>query len=152
MRWLIFLYPWFELWSLIWLGTETTPLLALAWVFGALVTGGAMMRWAGRISLQRLAQARAGGILAQELAVADVALIFAGLLLAVPGLVSDVLALLVLIRPLRVRILGRWEQSPPGWRARSTPSEGVIEGEFSVKDVGLDTHKTADTTPLEPPK
>ncbi len=63
MRWLLFLYPWLELWSLIQLGIETSPGLALMWVLGALVMGSALMRWAGRSSLQRLAQASAGGTL-----------------------------------------------------------------------------------------
>jgi UPF0716 protein FxsA len=101
VRWTLFLYPWLELWSLIQLGIETSPALALMWVLGALVMGSALMRWAGRSSLQRLAQASAGGTLPEQLLMADFALILSGLLLAIPGLVSDLLAVLILIKPLR---------------------------------------------------
>ena len=80
------MYPWLELWSLIQLGIETPPGLALMWVLGALVMGSALMRWAGRSSLQRLAQASAGGTLPEQLLMADFALILSGLLLAHTGL------------------------------------------------------------------
>jgi UPF0716 protein FxsA len=100
VKWLLLLYPWLELWSLIELGGQTTPLVSLAWVLGALMLGGSMIRWAGRNSLQRLAQASAGGTLPQQLLLADFAMILSGLLLAIPGLVSDLLAVLILITPL----------------------------------------------------
>ena len=39
MKWLLFLYPWLELWSLIELGTQTSATSAMLWVFGAGVLG-----------------------------------------------------------------------------------------------------------------
>ena len=155
MRWIIFLYPWLELWTLIWLGRETTALVAMGWVLGALVLGGALMRRAGRNSLQRLAEVRADGSLAQELVAADMAQIIAGLLLAVPGLLSDVLALLVLIRPLRVQIFGHWvprQYDSANWSVHSAAQDGAIEGEFSVKDGGSDPPRNDSATSPEPPK
>ena len=137
MRWLLFLYPWLELWSLIQLGIETTLAVAMLWVLAALIVGGAMIRWAGRNSLQRLAQASAGGTLPQQLLMADVAVILSGLLLAIPGLVSDLLAILILVPPLRRLAAGLWtphlrsstfHAGSPGGR------EDIIEGEFSVRE------------------
>ena len=138
MRWVLFLYPWLELWSLIQLGTETSPLWALTWIMGALMVGISLMRWAGRNSLQRLVQASAGGALPQQLLMSDFALILSGLFLAIPGLVSDLLALLVLVGPLRR--LAANALIPTGtvepFHAGSGAVQGdIIEGEFSVHSV-----------------
>ena len=138
MKWLLFLYPWLELWSLIELGGQTTPLVSLAWVLGALMLGGSMIRWAGRNSLQRLAQASAGGTLPQQLLLADFAMILSGLLLAIPGLVSDLLAVLILITPLRrlaAALLTLHVRASTFYADPRGGREDIIEGEFSVREV-----------------
>jgi UPF0716 protein FxsA len=137
MRGVLFLYPWLELWSLIELGGQTTPLISFGWVLAMLMLGGAMVRWAGRNSLQRLSQARSGGTLAQELVMADFALILSGLLLAVPGLISDCLALLIWIKPVRFLLVSRWRPQASVFDA-GYPGRGgsgdVIEGDYEVTD------------------
>ena len=152
MKWLLFLYPWLELWSLIELGGQTAPLASLAWVLAMVMLGGAMIRWAGRNSLQRLVQASAGGTLPQQLLLADFAVILSGLLLAIPGLVSDLLALLILITPLRrltaalltphVRA-STFDAGSPGGR------EDIIDGEFSVREAIDYLEHLADREPPE---
>jgi UPF0716 protein FxsA len=137
VKWLLLLYPWLELWSLIELGGQTTPLVSLAWVLGALMLGGSMIRWAGRNSLQRLAQASAGGTLAQQLLLADFAMILSGLLLAIPGLVSDLLAVLILITPLRrlaAALLTPHVRASTFYAGSRGGREDIIEGEFSVRE------------------
>ena len=137
MRWVLFLYPWLELWSLIELGGRTTPLISLGWVLAMLMLGGAMVRWAGRNSLQRLAHARSGGMLVQQLVLADFALILSGLLLAIPGLISDCLALLIWIKPLRLLLVSRWRPQASVFHA-AYPGRGgagdIIEGDYEVAD------------------
>jgi UPF0716 protein FxsA len=137
MRWVLFLYPWLELWSLIELGGQTTPLISLGWVLAMLMLGGVMVRWAGRNSLQRLAQARSGGMLVQQLVLADFALILSGLLLAIPGLISDCLALLIWIKPLRLLLVSRWRPQASVFHA-GYPGRGgagdIIEGDYEVAD------------------
>ena len=137
MRWVLFLYPWLELWSLIELGGQTTPLISLGWVLAMLMLGGAMVRWAGRNSLQRLAQARSGGMLVQQLVLADFALILSGLLLAIPGLISDCVALLIWIKPLRLLLVSRWRPQASVFHA-DYPGRGgagdIIEGDYEVAD------------------
>lgn len=138
MRWLLFLYPWLELWSLIQLGTETSPLWALTWVLGALMIGISVIRWAGRNSFQRLMQASAGGSLPQQLLMSDFALIFSGLFLAIPGLVSDALAVLILIGPFRRLIAAVWASQDAAsmfHASPGTPQDDIIEGEYSVHSV-----------------
>jgi len=101
MRFLLFLYPWLELLSLIQLGVETHALFAVAWVFFMFLLGGAMIRRVGTASVTRLREAQRTGVLQQSLLVDDMAVVVAALLLIVPGLVSDFFALVVLIGPLR---------------------------------------------------
>ena len=114
MRIALLLYPLVELWSLIELGAQTSAGLAVLWVLGAGFLGMTTIRFAGAQVLSRLQAAQREGVLQQQLVASDMALAIAGLLLIVPGLLSDVVAVLVLIRPFR-RLLGgavaaRWSQ------------------------------------------
>jgi len=102
MKWLLFLYPWLELWSLIELGTQTSATTAMLWVLGAGVLGIALFRLAGRQTLEHLQQAQREGALSQQLLMGNVARLVAGVLLIIPGLISDALAVVVLIAPLRI--------------------------------------------------
>ena len=105
MRISLLLYSVLELWSLIELGAQTTAGLAVLWVLGAGFLGMATIRFAGTQVLSRLQAAQREGALQQQLIAGDLSLAIAGLLLIIPGLLSDALALLVLIRPFR-RLLG----------------------------------------------
>ena len=96
MKWLLFLYPWLELWSLIELGSQTSATTAMLWVLGAGVLGIALFRLAGRQTLVHLQQAQREGALSEQLLMGNVARLVAGVLLIVPGLISDVLAVVVL--------------------------------------------------------
>jgi UPF0716 protein FxsA len=150
MRWIAFLYPMMELWSLIELGARTTAGVALLWVLVAGLVGLAAIRFAGTQVLTRLQAAQREGALQQKLLAGDMALAFAGLLLMVPGLISDSLALLIMVRPFR-RLLGMlmglrgvktgaqfthsFSQSQADAHARSEGGDGVIlEGEFQEVD------------------
>lgn len=101
MRWLFFLYPWLELFSLIQLGAETSVLFAMTWVFGMILAGVLLLRRVGMASIGRLRAAQQGRMLQQQLLLDDMAGVVAALLLIIPGLLSDMLALIVLIGPLR---------------------------------------------------
>lgn len=150
MRWIAFLYPMMELWSLIELGARTTAGAALLWVLVAGLVGLAAIRFAGTQVLTRLQAAQREGALQQKLLAGDMALAFAGLLLMVPGLISDSLALLIMVRPFR-GLLGKlmglrgvntgaqfthsFSQSQADAHARSEGGDGVIlEGEFQEVD------------------
>ena len=101
MGWIFFLYPLMELWSLIELGAQTTAATAVLWVLVAGLVGLGAIRFAGTQVLTRLQAAQREGALQQHLLAGDMALAFAGLLLMVPGLISDALAVLIMIPPLR---------------------------------------------------
>ena len=114
MRIALLLYPLLELWSLIELGAQTSAGLAVLWVLGAGFLGMTTIRFAGAQVLSRLQAAQREGVLQQQLVASDMALAIVGLLLIIPGLVSDVVAVLVLIRPFRHLLGGavaaRWSQ------------------------------------------
>ena len=101
MRVLLFLYPWLELWSLIELGAQTNASLALLWVLLAGVLGVLLIRFAGHHAVAHLQVAQREGRLRQQLLLDDMSLVVVGALLIIPGLLSDVVGLLVLFRPLR---------------------------------------------------
>ena len=105
MRIALLLYPLLELWSLIELGAQTSGGIAVLWVLGAGFLGMATIRFAGTQVLSRLQAAQRKGALQQQLVAGDLSLAMAGLLLIIPGLLSDALAVLVLIRPFR-RLFG----------------------------------------------
>ena len=148
MGWVFFLYPFLELWSLIELGAQTSALTALAWVLGAGVGGIATIRFAGAQALSHLQAAQREGRLQQSLVAQDMALVVVGLLLVIPGLVSDALAVIVLIKPLRTLLFsllpikaavsasahfeqaGRRTSDP----SASDPAGVILEGEFQQLD------------------
>ncbi|MEQ9465326.1 MAG: FxsA family protein [Haliea sp.] len=136
MRFIIILLPWLELFTLIQLGVETSALTALGYVLLTLVLGMWLLRRQGEGMFQRLREARQGAVLGPQLLLDDMAVGLAGLLLMVPGMISDFAALVVLIGPLR-RKLQRWFGGPqpqpfrPGDDA-SGPT--TLEGEYRRLD------------------
>jgi UPF0716 protein FxsA len=136
MRLFFLLLPWLELFSLIQLGIETSALTALLYVLVTLVLGIAIIRHQGMSLVTRMQDLQAGRVLGQQLLLDGMAVGIAGLLLMVPGLISDFFAIVVLIGPLRRR-LGRWLAGPqPESYApqRDASSESPIEGEFRRLD------------------
>ena len=91
----------------------------MLWVLGAGVLGVMMMRVAGAQTLGQLRTAQQSGSLQAQLLQDNVALAIVGLLLLIPGMVSDAIAVLLLIRPLR------------GLIYRSVALNAGLSGEFS---------------------
>jgi UPF0716 protein FxsA len=106
MRWILILLPWLELWTLIELGSEIGGLATLLYVAATLMLGLTLLRRQGLSMLRQMQSEYGGRGLGPQLLLNDAALLGSGLLLMVPGLITDVLALLLMIGPLR-RGLGR---------------------------------------------
>ncbi|MEP5766290.1 MAG: FxsA family protein [Halieaceae bacterium] len=144
MPWIILLLPWLELWTLIELGASTSALTALAWVFATLLLGLSMIRRQGLQVLQQMQRDADTGFFSPQLLSDDLAMICSGMLLMVPGLITDSLALLVLIGPLRRKLLGlgKWQvqSGTASYRQRSpeSPQSGdeptTLEGDFRRLD------------------
>ena len=137
-RLLILIYPFAELWSLIELGVRYGAGTAVLWVLGAIAVGILLLRVVGRVALSHLAAAQREGRLSERLLMDDLSLALVALLLIVPGLVSDAMALLVAVNPVRswlFRLLGvRHDESSThfssGFSGFTTHPEDIIEGEF----------------------
>ena len=129
MKWLLFFYPWLELWSLIELGTQTSATTAMLWVLSAGVLGIGLFRLAGRQTLEHLQQAQSEGVLSQQLLMGNVSRLVAGVLLIIPGLISDVLAFVVLIAPLRMLLAKLLVGG--SINAQHNPYQGQKQGESS---------------------
>lgn len=136
MRFLIMLLPWLELFTLIELGIKTSALTAIAYVFVTLFIGLAILRRQGRGMFERLRQGQDGRIIGPELFLDDMAMGFAGLLLMFPGMISDVVALIVMVGPLRRRLAKAvfGPQVTVQMSERKTGSNETIEGVFKRVD------------------
>lgn len=136
MRLFFLLLPWLELFTLIKLGIETSALTALLYVFVTLVLGLAVLRRQGQGMFVQLRDAQEGRVLGPQLLLDDMAMGLAGLLLIIPGMITDFAALVVMVGPLRRR-LARWLGGPvpePYAPERDSQSRVTIEGDFHRKD------------------
>jgi len=96
------------------------------------VFGGLLVRHQGMSAFMRAQQSMARGEAPELEMLEGVALFLGGMLLLIPGFLSDVVGLLMLLPPLR-RVVIRWILShrgprPPG--GGDTPGPRTIEGEF----------------------
>ena len=154
-RLLILIYPFAELWSLIELGVRYGAGIAVLWVLGAIAAGMVLLRVVGRVALTHLAAAQREGRLSERLLVDDLSLAFVAVLLMIPGLVSDVMALLLALSPLRrwlFRLMSARHVEPnthfsSGFTAHR---EDIIEGEFEDLSQTERTGRPASQLPVEP--
>ena len=132
MRLFIALLPWLELFTLIELGIKTSALTALAYVALTLVLGMAILQRQGRGMFERLRQSQQGRLFGPQLLLDDMALGLAGILLMVPGLLSDFAALIVVIGPLRRRLAALIFGSQPEPYAPERDADGhvTIDGQY----------------------
>ena len=136
MRFLILLLPWLELFTLIQLGIETSALTALGYVLLTFLLGGWLLRRQGMDIFQRLRAAQQGVVPGPQLLLDDMAVGLAGLLLMFPGLLSDVAALVVMIGPLRRRLMRLFSGPQPEAYRPEQDSAGptTLEGDYRRVD------------------
>jgi UPF0716 protein FxsA len=136
MRIFLLMLPWLELFTLIQLGIHTSALTAMLYVLVTLILGIMILQRQGRGMFERLRQAQEGRVIGPELFLDDMAMGFAGLLLLIPGMISDFVALIVVIGPLRRRVVAAlWGSSAVAARTDQTPrNPEIIEGDFRRLD------------------
>jgi UPF0716 protein FxsA len=136
MRLFIMLLPWLELYTLIQLGIETSALTAIAYVLATFALGVLVLQRQGQGMFDRLRQAQEGRVIGPQLLLDDMAMGLAGLLLIIPGMITDISALLVMIGPLRRR-LASWlyGPQPEPYSPRSDQTgHTTIEGQYRRVD------------------
>ena len=136
MRFFIMLLPWLELFTLIELGIETSALTAIVYVFATGALGLAILRRQGRGMFESLREAQNGRVIGPQLLLDDMAMGCAGLLLIFPGMISDFAALIVMIGPLRRRLVQAFMGPQPELYQpqRAEPGHETIEGSFRRVD------------------
>jgi UPF0716 protein FxsA len=99
--------PLLDFFLLIWIGRHTSAGFALALFAGGVVAGVLLLRRVSRISMRAMQSELAAGRTPLAAAGKTVSLFAAAVLLIVPGVISDALALVLLV-PLGRRLLGHW--------------------------------------------
>lgn len=136
MRIFIMILPWIELFTLIQLGIKTSAFTALAYVLATALVGLMMLQRQGRSLFEKFRQGRGGMFPGPELPLDELGVAFAGLLLLFPGMITDGIAVLVMIGPLRRRIFRAFRRPPSVDASRSGDwaQRETIEGEYRRLD------------------
>ncbi len=111
--------------------------LTVTWLMLAALLGGILIRVQGWMTLLRGREALARGQLPALEMLEGLALVFAGILLIVPGFFTDLLAVLLVIRPLRRALLLAFipRRPPPPPPRGGPPTRGrVLDGEYRADD------------------
>jgi UPF0716 protein FxsA len=126
-----------ELAVMIAVGQHIGVLETLLLIAGGGVLGGAVIRWAGLGIVEGLRAPARSGTFATRDAAAGFLFMLAGLLLIVPGFVSDILGLLLLPPAVRQWLAGKFMDKVRGasWQRHAYDPGNVIEGEaIEIKD------------------
>jgi UPF0716 protein FxsA len=129
------IFPILELWGLIRVGAVIGAWPTIGLVLLAAISGIAILRQQGFQTLLRVRARMARGEEPTTAVLEGMVLAVAGLLLLIPGFLTDVLALLALIPALRARLVRRLLASAQPLRgAPAQRNSGVIEGECERED------------------
>lgn len=133
-----------ELYLMIQVGSEIGALPTVLLVLATAAIGGVLVRMQGFAMAWRVREALERGETPAEAMLEGPLLLVAGILLLLPGFVTDLVGFLLLIPPLRRRLLLHWLATRQ-WAVRPTPGGGpgdgdagsgprVIEGEYRRED------------------
>lgn len=130
--------PFLELWLLIHIGSEIGALTTIALLILAGMAGTALLRWQGVYTLWKVQERLERGDVAADAVFDGLLLGVAGVLLFIPGFITDGLALLLLLPPMRHWLARKWLQpyfihDSFSTRGRHTKGD-VIEGEWRRED------------------
>ena len=123
------LLPFLEIAGFVWLGGKLGVGLTLLWVIAAMVAGLALLRHTGLQAVGRLRAALAEGREPGRSIIDAACFAAAGILLIIPGFVSDLLAVILMLPVTRHWLLRR---TAAHFETRIYRSTGVIHGDFSV--------------------
>ncbi len=131
-------FPVAEAWSLFWLAGKI-GWWALAWVGGSFLLGLSLIRFERLAFAPRMLFNLQQGHSPFKALFTSTRLFMAGGLLMFPGLITDVMAVLLLLIP------GTWRR-PPGAQPERAANDDIIEGEF-VRESSRDPEVISDRFP-----
>jgi UPF0716 protein FxsA len=136
---LLLAFPLVELYLLIKVGGIFGAWPVVLWVIGAGFFGVSLIQSQGIATAERVRAALSRGETPAMGMLEGLAMVVAGVLFLVPGLLSDAMALVLMIPPVRRAVIRRFiksttGQSPRGPGFRQPPGERVLEGEYRRED------------------
>ena len=105
---MLLILPVIEIWPLIVIGDEIGVLPTIAWLILAAIIGINLIRYLGVATMFSVNQQLRRGEVPAQAVVGGMMMGVAGVLFVIPGFVSDFIAVLLLIPPLRRGLLNRW--------------------------------------------
>lgn len=147
---LFLLFPALEIYLYVLLGGQIGAWATLGVVIGAMVAGFAILRFQGFSMLLRARRALLEGKQPAGPIIEGVAVLIAGLLLIVPGMISDVLGLLLLIPPVRRALIKIIVKAVSARLHQSTQATEAEAGE--IIDVTFTEEPPEPPPPLGPAK
>ncbi|MFK7831544.1 MAG: FxsA family protein [Congregibacter sp.] len=137
MRWFFLLLPWIELFTLIKLGGRIGAVSTLLYVFLTFLLGLSILKLQGQGIVKKLQASQGAQMVSPQLLRGELALGLAGLLLMIPGVVTDALALPVVFMGLLNRSRSAdataFSAANQGSRVHIRPDDS-IDGEFRRLD------------------
>ena len=136
--WLFLAAPLIELWFMIRVGSELGAINTIFLLIAAGVVGMNLLRQQSISTLMRVDQRLQMGELPATEILESFALTLAAVLLIIPGFITDILALPLLIPPLRRRVvkhfLGTGYYKQHYYKQDNGQSSDIIDGEFRRED------------------
>ena len=147
MPFLLIAYPFLEFWSLLEFSARTNALATITYILVMIIVGYWLLQLAGRSALSTAGRFPSASAIRGQLFAGEISVAFGAVLLMIPGLISDFLALYVFLRAALKAVFGgassrqgpragKSEQDTPN-RASDSTSEGgpvTLEGDYSRVD------------------
>ena len=106
MPFLLIAYPFLEFWSLLEFSARTSALATITYILVMIIVGYWLLQLAGRSALLTAGRFPSAAALRGQLFAGEISMAFGAILLMIPGLISDVIALYVFLRAALRTLLG----------------------------------------------
>ena len=136
---LLLAYPFLELWSLLELSAEAGALATIAYILLMIVLGYWLLQMAGRSALLTAGRFPSAAAIRGQLFAGEISVAFGAVLLMIPGLISDFIALYVFVRAALRAVFGGLSSHGSSRAAepeRDIPHHGPNRSSESTSDRG----------------
>ena len=138
MPFLLIAYPFLEFWSLLEFSARTSALATITYIIVTIIVRYWLLQLAGRSALLTAGRFPSAAALRGQLFAREISVAFGAVLLMVPGLISDVIAVYVFLRAALRALLGGTasggRRDNPRTEDRDDRGPVTLEGDFSRVD------------------
>jgi UPF0716 protein FxsA len=120
---LLIAFPFLEFWTLLELSARAGALATMGYIVLMMIVGYWLLQWAGRSALMTAGRFTSASAIRGQLFAGEISVAFGAVLLMIPGVISDVLALYIFFRAALRALLGA---VPPLRQNRQRPQSRVI--------------------------